>query len=185
MAEIKKDNKMTIRLSSLAAFRLDRSYKLDGSRSKNEFIEKAITRYLDQLEMEQNETLPAALTTALNGRLDLLEKRISSLGFHLAVTTDTLSGVIADVCKIPREELRKLHSDSVQNVKRTNGRIDLEDQLKEERNAEKAVDYFTQAAEGGNQFAQYMLGKLCLMGQGIQQSKEQALYWFTHKTFPK
>ena len=39
---------------------------------------------------------------------------------------------IAEVCKIPREELRKLRSDSVQNVKRTNGRIDLEDKLKEE-----------------------------------------------------
>ena len=132
MADMKKDNKMTIRLTLLAAFRLDRGYKLDGSRSKNEFIEKAITRYLDQLEMEQNETLPAALTTALNGRLDLLEKRMSSLGFRLAVTTDTLSSVIAEVCKIPREELRKLRSDSVQNVKRTNGRIDLEDKLKEE-----------------------------------------------------
>ena len=58
MSKTENTYKMTIRLTPLTEFRLDRDYHLDGSRSKNEFIEKAITRYLDHLEAEQSETLP-------------------------------------------------------------------------------------------------------------------------------
>ena len=67
----KKENthKMTIRLSPLTEFRLERDYRLDGSRSKNEFIERAITHYQDLLEAKQNETLPAAIQSAIGGRL--------------------------------------------------------------------------------------------------------------------
>ena len=37
-------HKMTVRLSPVTEYRLDRDYRLDGSRRKNEFIERAITR---------------------------------------------------------------------------------------------------------------------------------------------
>ena len=69
----KKENthKMTIRLSPVTEFRLERDYHLDGSRSKNEFVEKAITHYQDLLEAEQNEILPAAIQSAIDGRLGM------------------------------------------------------------------------------------------------------------------
>ncbi|MCI8527428.1 MAG: sel1 repeat family protein, partial [Oscillospiraceae bacterium] len=44
-----------------------------------------------------------------------------------------------------------------------------------ERNTTKAVEYITQSAEAGNQYAQYALGKLYL----VKQDREQAYYWFT------
>jgi len=69
MSNTKNTCKMAIRLSPLTEFRLDRDYRLDGSRSKNEFIEKAVVRSLDLLEAEQNETLPAAISSAIDGRL--------------------------------------------------------------------------------------------------------------------
>ena len=37
------------------------------------------------------------------------------------------------------------------------------------------MDYFTQSAEAGNQYAQYALGKLYLE----EHDQEQAHYWFT------
>ena len=132
MVETKKEYKLTLRLSPVTAYRLDRGYPLDGSRSKNEFVERAITRRLDQLELEENETLPAAVSSALNGRLDLLEKKLSSMAFRLAVTTDTLCNVLGSVCKLAPEELRRLRSKSVRNVRQTNGLIDLADTLQEE-----------------------------------------------------
>ncbi len=44
-----------------------------------------------------------------------------------------------------------------------------------ERDITKAVEYLTQSAEAGNQYAQYALGKLYL----DIQNQEQAHYWFT------
>lgn len=42
----------------------------------------------------------------------------------------------------------------------------------------KAVEWFTRSAGAGNQYAQYMLGKLYLTGQGVQQDQAQAMVWF-------
>lgn len=42
------------------------------------------------------------------------------------------------------------------------------------KNTAKAVDFLTQSAEAGNQYAQYALAKLCLEGH----EPEQAHYWF-------
>jgi len=43
----------------------------------------------------------------------------------------------------------------------------------------KAVDWFTQSAEADNQYAQYMLGKLYLTGQGMTHDQTQAMNWFS------
>ena len=72
MNKTENTHKMTIRLSPVTEFRLERDYRLDGSRSKNEFIEKAITHYQDILEAEQNETLPVAIQSAIDA--DYLRK---------------------------------------------------------------------------------------------------------------
>ena len=44
-----------------------------------------------------------------------------------------------------------------------------------EKDMVKAMDYLTQSAEAGNQYAQYALGKLYLG----KENREQAYYWFT------
>ena len=36
-----------------------------------------------------------------------------------------------------------------------------------------------QAANDGNAYAQYLLGKLTLMGEGVPKDKEAAQYWFS------
>ena len=88
MSKTENTHKMTIRLSPVTEFRLERDYRLDGSRSKNEFIERAITRYQDLLEVEQNETLPTAIQSAIDGRLGMFEDRLARLFYKLAVEMD-------------------------------------------------------------------------------------------------
>ena len=88
MSKTENTYKMTVRLSSLTEYRLERNYRLDGSRSRNEFIEKAIVRYLDVLEAEQNETLPVAIQSAIDGRLGMFEDRLAKLLFKQTVETD-------------------------------------------------------------------------------------------------
>ena len=132
MSKTENTHKMTIRLSPITEFRLERDYRLDGSRSKNEFIERAITRYQDLLEAEQNETLPTAIQSAIDGRLGMFEDRLARLFYKLAVEMDMGMSAILDCIQVDAGYLRKLRSDSVKNVKATNGLLTFEQKAKEQ-----------------------------------------------------
>lgn len=126
MGKTENTYKMTIRLSPLTEYRLERDYPLDGSRSKNEFIEKAIVRYLDFLEAEQSETLPLAIQSAIDGRLGMFEDRMAKLLYKLAVEADMGLSAVLDVAEYSPDYLRKLRAESVKSVKATNGRLTFE-----------------------------------------------------------
>ena len=132
MSKTENTHKMTIRLSPVTEFRLERDYRLDGSRSKNEFIERAITRYQDLLEVEQNETLPTAIQSAIDGRLGMFEDRLARLFYKLAVEMDMGVSAILDCIQLDADYLRKLRSDSVKNVKATNGLLTFEQKAREQ-----------------------------------------------------
>ncbi|MBD5148757.1 MAG: hypothetical protein HDT19_08315 [Oscillibacter sp.] len=132
MSKTENTHKMTIRLSPLTEFRLERDYRLDGSRSKNEFIERAITHYQDLLEAEQNETLPTALQSAIDGRLEMFEERMAKLLYKLAVEMDMGLNAVLDCVQVDDDYLRRLRSDSVRNVKATNGLLTFEQKAKEQ-----------------------------------------------------
>ena len=131
MSKTENTHKMTIRLSPLTEFRLERDYRLDGSRSKNEFIERAITHYQDLLEAEQNETLPAAIQSAIDGRLGMFEDRISKLLYKLTVEMDMGMNAVLDCVQVDDDYLRRLRSESVRNVKATNGLLTFEQKVKD------------------------------------------------------
>ncbi len=132
MSNTKNTCKMTIRLSPLTEFRLDRDYRLDGSRSKNEFIEKAVVRSLNLLEAEQNETLPAAISSAIDGRLGMFEDRMAKLLFKQTVELDMGLTALLDCVNTDPDYIRDLRADSVRNVKATNGRLTFEQKARKQ-----------------------------------------------------
>ncbi len=132
MSKTKHDRKMTIRMSELTAFRLDRDYRLDGSRSKNEFIERAIVHALDTLEAGQSQTLPVMLQAAIDGRLGLFEDRAAKLLFKLAVEMDMGLNALLDYLKIDPDYIHKLRARSAKEVKSTNGRLTFEQKVMEQ-----------------------------------------------------
>ncbi|MEY8261748.1 hypothetical protein AALA80_15595 [Oscillospiraceae bacterium 50-60] len=138
----KKENihKMTIRLSPVTEFRLERDYRLDGSRSKNEFIERAITHYQDLLEAEQNEMLPAAIQSAIDGRLGMFEDRLARLLYKLSVEMDMGMSALLDCVQVDEDYLRKLRANSVKNVKATNGLLTFEQKVRELDNSADGDD---------------------------------------------
>ena len=89
----------------------------------NEFIDKAGSFYADWLSANRNDMLPMAITSAMNGRIKILENNLSSLSFDHAVELDMLVGIIADFAKLDRDDLKRRRTQSVKNVKQTNGRI--------------------------------------------------------------
>ncbi len=108
----------------------------DGSRTQNDFLEHAVRFYIDHLLAGSMTTLPVSVTSAIDGRLGMLEDRLSALQFNNSVELDMLVQIIARAYKFNDTALRKLRSDSVKNVKQTSGRVPLANAVKESDEAE-------------------------------------------------
>lgn len=126
MSKSENTHKMTIRLSPLVKYRLEVGYQQDGSRSKNDFIERAILFYLDHLEAERNGTLPVAIQSAIDGRLGMFEDRMAKLLFKQTVEIDMGLTALLDQMDIDPDYLKKIRAESVKNVRSTNGRLTFE-----------------------------------------------------------
>ena len=110
---------------------LERRYQEDGSQSLTAFIEKAVDFYLDYLSAnDAGLFLPTSIKSYLDGRLGQLEERLSSIAFRQTVEQDMVAGILADAYQFSDEDLRRRRSESVQNVRKTNGRISLEQRVR-------------------------------------------------------
>ncbi len=141
MSKTQNTRKMTVRLSSLTDYRLERDYQRAGCRSKNEFIERAIVYALDTLEAEQSQTLPVMLQATIDGRLGLFEDRIAKLLFKLAVEMDMGLNALLDYLKIDPDYIHKLRARSAKEVKNTNGRLTFERKVAEQEDEEDGAPW--------------------------------------------
>ena len=87
--------------------------------------------YLDYLSANNAGLfLPASIKSYVDGQLGQLENRMSSLLYKQAVEQDLVAGILADAYQFSGEELRRRRTESVQNVRKTNGRISLEQRVR-------------------------------------------------------
>ena len=112
------------------AEKLEHWYRQDGCRSKNEFLERAVNYYADHLAAGTSTMLPRAIQSAIDGRLQLLEQRLSSLLFKQAVELDMGLSLLAECVNLDETVLRKQRAKSVNDVKRTNGQLRLEQKVR-------------------------------------------------------
>ena len=124
--------KLAVRLEPETRERLERCYTMDGSLSRREFIEKAIRFYMDYLEVNDGSALlPKEIASAIDGRLGLFEDRMASLLYKQSVEIDMTNGIIATAYDIGEDALRRMRTQSVRNVKETNGRISFEQRMRD------------------------------------------------------
>ena len=99
----------------------------DGGHSLTAFIENAVRFYLGYLDAQDAGIfLPAAIRSCIDGRLGTKENRIASLLFKQAVELDMCERILADSYRLDEEYLRRKRAESVESVKRTNGRLRFE-----------------------------------------------------------
>ena len=79
-----------------------------------------------------NGVLPAAIQSAIDGRLGMFEDRLARLFYKLAVEMDMGMSAVLDCIQVDADYLRKLRSDSVKNVKATNGLLTFEQKAREQ-----------------------------------------------------
>ena len=126
-----KKEKFPLYLSPEKKAILERLYQEDGSRSITAFIERAVDFYLDYLSANNAGLfLPTSIKSYLDGRMGQLEERLSSIAFQQAVEQDMVAGILADAYQFSNEDLRRRRAESVQNVRKTNGRISLEQRVR-------------------------------------------------------
>ena len=142
MSEIKSaKNRLTFRPSDETRQRIEQWYRADNCSSLNDFIEKAVNDYIDRLVINgDNRVLPTAITSAIDGRLGMLEKKLSALSFNHAVELDMLVGVIAGAFNFNREDMKQLRAQSVKNVKATNGCISLKKRVQQSEEYDYEMD---------------------------------------------
>ena len=88
--------------------------------------------YTDFLAGQVNGVLPAAIQSAIDGRLGMFEDRLARLFYKLAVEMDMGMSAVLDCIQVDADYLRKLRSDSVKNVKATNGLLTFEQKAREQ-----------------------------------------------------
>ena len=132
----KEENRLNFRMKSETAEKLELWYKADRCRSKNEFVEKAVNFYADSLAAENSTTLPLAIQTAIDGRLKLLEDRMASILYKQTVEMDMAISILLQSVNVDETVLRQERAKSVAAVKHTNGRLRMEQKLRELENEE-------------------------------------------------
>ena len=111
---------------------LERRYREDGSRSLTAFIERAVDFYLDYLSAnDAGLFLPTAIKSYVDGRLGQLENQMSSMLYKQAVEQDMVAGILADAYQFSEDDLQRRRAESINNVKKTNGRISLDQRVRE------------------------------------------------------
>ena len=116
-----------LRLKAETMQKIEQWHTASNCRSKNEFVEKAVNFYADYLALNSdNQLLPKAVLSSIEGRLGLLEKNLSAATFNHAVELDMLVGIIGQAYQFSQESLERRRAQSVRNVKSTNGRVSLE-----------------------------------------------------------
>ena len=138
----KEENRFPLRLDDVTRWKIECWYKKSGCQSRNEFVERAVNFYADYLAGQENGVLPAAIQSAIDGRLSLLEDRMARILYKLAVETDMGMSAVLDCIQVDADYLRRLRSNSVKNVKATNGLLSFEQKEKE----------WVQGAEGDDQW---------------------------------
>ena len=110
--------------------RIDGWLEKDNCKSRSEFMEKALSFYMGYLGTEDTTFyLSKALLSSIRGTLQLTENRIASNLFRLSVETSMMMHLLATTLDITDVELRSLRGRCVSEVKKTKGKISLDDAI--------------------------------------------------------
>ena len=125
------ENRLNFRMKPETAEKLEHWYKADHCRSRNEFVEKAVNFYADALAAENSTTLPLAIQTAIDGRLKLLEDCMASILYKQTVEMDMAISILLQSVNVDESVLRQERAKSIAAVRHTNGRLRMEQKLRE------------------------------------------------------
>lgn len=132
---MEKKQRTTIWISQDVMKELDRMSENANCRSRSEFIEKAIRFYDGYLRStDENQYLPVALSSAMNGIIHTSEDRIARVIYKNTVELSMMMNILAATAEIDEETLKKLRRKCIREVNGTKGQITFEDAYHYQKN---------------------------------------------------
>ena len=129
-----KNNKITIRLSNETLKKCNEGMDIMNCKVRNEFIEQAIEFYSGYVSAEvHSEFLSDVIVESMEGIIKALENRFGRLLFKIAVEMAKLEQMLAAINEMDDETIERLHKRCVDEVKKINGIIKMEDAVKYQR----------------------------------------------------
>ncbi len=111
--------------------KMDNLLERDNCKSRSEFIDKALNFYMGYLVSEDTTGyLSKILISAMQGIMKETENRNASNLFRLSVEMSMMMNILAAGLEISDEELRSLRGRCVQQVKKTRGKVSMEEAIK-------------------------------------------------------
>lgn len=103
-------------------------YKIDGCKSRSDFIDKAIRFYFAYLTSDTNKDyLSKSVSDSLKNYANTFENRMSKLLFKNSVEIAVLMNIVAATHNIDKEQIRRLRGECVEEIRKTKGTFDIED----------------------------------------------------------
>ena len=112
---------------------------LSGCGIRNDFVERAIAFYTAYLSTQTHtDFLADVFMESISGTVKTSENRLARLLFKIAVEMAKLEQMLATINEMDEETLRRLHIRCVNDVKKINGIIRMEDAVKFQRGEDEA-----------------------------------------------
>ncbi len=139
-------NKIGISLDNETLALCDK-YSVENSRSRSEFIAAAIQNYVSDLELSKQKNIIAKeLAVEIIKGSEAGVTKISKGLFRYAVEVEMIVMILSELANVPREIMEEYRKEAIRNVRRTRGKINLEDLISRNRREgledyEEDIDY--------------------------------------------
>ncbi len=103
-------------------------YSVENSRSRSEFIAAAIQKYVSDLELgRQKNIIARELAGEIIKGSEAGVTKISKGLFRYAVEVEMIVMILSELVNVPREIMEEYRKEAIRNVRRTRGKINLDD----------------------------------------------------------
>lgn len=128
MGNPKGKTKFLLWLNPDAKAMVENNYRADDCRSQSEYIEKAIRFYTGHVIGQDNRSyLPNAIVSLIKAVSNESDNRMSRMLFKLAVEQAIMMNLLASQYEIDPVTLAQLRGSCVEEVKKINGGLSMED----------------------------------------------------------
>ena len=109
-------------------FQLCEKYAVENSKSRSEFIATTIQKYISDLELgRQKNIIAKELAAEIVKGSEAGVTKISKGLFRYAVEVEMIIMILSELADIPPEVMEEYRKEAIRNVRRTRGKINLDD----------------------------------------------------------
>ncbi len=109
-------------------------YATENARSRSEFIASAIQKYVSDLELgKQKSIIAKELADEIVKGSEAGVNKISKGLFRYAVEVEMIIMILSELTNIPPEIVEKYRKEAIRNVRRTRGKLNLDELISRNR----------------------------------------------------